>query len=628
MEKMKMHSPNLIEKNITKLADLFPNCVTESTGVDGALMKTVDFDLLRQELSCNLVEGVQERYHLDWPGKREALHIANAPIFKTLRPCLEESVDFDRTQNIFIEGDNLDALKLLQETYLDKVKVIYIDPPYNTGKDFIYSDNFTAEKEGYAIRSGSRDEERNKLIDEENWKQNMTSNGRFHSDWLSMMFSRLKLARNLLRDDGVIYISIDDGEVGNLRKLSDQVFGEGNFIANVIWQKKYTRANDAKWFSDNHDHVLCYAKNKQCMTLNMLPRNDAQLAAYSNPDNHKKGVWKATPLHAKSGSNTSPYIFRNGSTWQPPKGTYRRFNDASMKKMDETDEIWFGTDSSHTPSRKSFLCDVKSGVTPVTLWPYDEVGHTHEANNELKALNLGGFFDNPKPTRLLKRAIILASDKHDIILDFFAGSATTAHAVMQLNAEDGGNRKFIMVQLPEACDEKSEAYKAGYTNIAEISRERIRRAGKKIKEENATNASNIDIGFRVLKIDSSNMSDVYYTPDAIDQNLLSLLTDNIKSDRTSEDLLFQILLDWGVDLSLPVTKEEITEKEVFFVDNNALAACFIKNGQITEDFCKELAKRQPMRVIFRDSGFKDDSVKINAEQIFKLMSPHTDVKTI
>ncbi len=610
----------------------------------------VDFDQLRQELSESIVEGPQERYHLNWPGKRKALLTANAPIAKTLRPCREESVDFDTTRNLFIEGDNLDALKLLQETYLGKVKMIYIDPPYNTGNDFIYEDDFAVGKSEFELIDGVRDSEGNRLLDEEKWKQNSASNGRFHSDWLSMMYSRLKLSRNLLTDDGLIFISIDDGEVGNLRKISDQIFGESNFIANVIWQKKYTRANDAKWFSDNHDHILCYGKDKQGMTLNMLPRNDDQLAAYSNPDGHPKGIWKATPLHAKSGTNTSEYRFSNGTTWKPPIGTYRRFNDESMSRMDENNEIWFGADGTQTPSRKSFLCDVKDGVTPVTLWPYDEVGHNHEANNELKALSIGGLFNNPKPTRLLKRALILATNPKDLVLDFFAGSATTAHAVMQLNAEDGGNRKFIMVQLPEPCDEKSEAFKAGYKTIAEISKERIRRAGARIKAEGGSmkdekktvkegnlfpdsgnssfspHPSSLDTGFRVLKIDSSNMADVYYTPDAITQDQLKLFTDNIKPDRTPEDLLFQVLLDWGVDLSLSIRKDTIQDKTVFFVDENALVACF--DTDVNEELVKELAGFKPLRVVFRDNGFVSDAVKINVEQIFKQMSPHTEVKAI
>lgn len=617
-----MHSPNLTQENIARIRDLFPGCVTEAKDEDGSIKLAVDFDQLRQELSDVIVEGPQERYHLNWPGKHEALLTANTPIAKTLRPCREESVNFDTTKNLFIEGDNLDALKLLRETYLGEIKMIYIDPPYNTGNDLIYEDDFAEDADEFLIRSNQKDTEGNRL------STNTTANGRFHSDWLSMMYSRLHIAKDLLSKDGTIFISIDDGEVGNLRKLADQIFGEANFIANIIWQKKYTRANDAKWFSDNHDHILCYGKNKQGITLNMLPRNDEQLAAYSNPDKHVKGVWKATPLHAKSGTNTSEYTFKNGITWKPPIGTYRRFNDESMRQMDEGDEIWFGIDGKQTPSRKSFLCDVKSGVTPVTLWPYDEVGHNHEASNELKALDLGGLFTNPKPTRLIKRALLLATNPDDLILDFFAGSGTTADAVFQLNSEDGGNRRIITVQLPEPCELKSEAHKVGLKTIAEISKERIRRAGKKALSRATDNGWNKDIGFRVLKIDTSNMADVYYTPDALNKTSLDLFVDNIKPDRTPEDLLFQIMLDWGVDLALPIEKKAIQGKEVFFVDGDALAACFDARGGIDEAFVKELAAHKPQRVVFRDAGFKDSAVKINVEQIFKLLSPSTKVKSI
>ncbi len=622
MDKLKMHSPNLTQDHISRIRELFPDCVTETRGEDGRVKLAVDFDQLRQELSDSIVEGPQERYDLNWPGKKEALLTANAPVAKTLRPFREESVRFDTTKNLFIEGDNLDALKLLRETYLGKVKMIYIDPPYNTGNDFVYEDDFAEEVDEYLLRSNQRDATGNRLT------ANAATNGRFHSDWLTMMYSRLRIARDLLCDDGVIFISIDDGEVANLRKIADQIFGETNFIANLIWQKKYTRANDAKWFSDNHDHILCYGKNKQGMVLNMLPRNDDQLAAYANPDSHPKGVWKATPLHAKSGTNTTEYTFRNGVTWKPPVGTYRRFNDESMKLMDENNEIWFGADGKQTPSRKSFLCEVKDGVTPVTLWPYEEVGHNHEASNELKSLGLGGLFTNPKPTRLLKRALLLATKPNDLVLDFFAGSSTTADAVFQLNAEDGGNRRFIMVQLAEPCDKGSEAFKAGFRTIAEISKERIRRAGKNALNEAKADGWNKDIGFRVLKIDTSNMADVYYTPDALDKGQIGLLVDNIKPDRTTEDLLFQVMLDWGVELTLTIEKKTLQGKEVFFVDGNALAACFDAHGGVDEALVRELAKTQPLRAVFRDAGFKDSAVKINVEQIFKLLSPATEVKCI
>lgn len=619
MDKLKMHSPDMTQQNIEKIQALFPNCVTESRGADGELKLAIDFDQLKQELSSSIVEGSQERYQLSWPGKRQAMLTANASISKTLRPFKGESVDFDTTKNLFIEGDNLDALKILQESYLNKVKLIYIDPPYNTGRDFVYADNFHSSSDKYLVDSSQKDSSGNALV------TNPESNGRFHSDWLGMLYSRLVLSRRFLSEDGVIFISIDDGEVANLRKIADLVFGESNFIANVIWQKKYTRSNDARWFSDNHDHILCYAKNKNAISFNMLPRNDSQLSAYSNPDSHPKGKWKATPLHAKSGTNTSPYTFKNGVTWQPPKGTFRRFNDESMKRMDEGNEIWFGSDGNQTPSRKSFLSEIKDGVTPVTIWPYDEVGHNHESNSELKKLDLGGLFTNPKPVRLIERILRLVTDRDSIVLDFFAGSSTTAHAVMKLNAEDGGNRKFIMIQLSEECPKSSEAFKSGYKTISEISKERIRRAGKFIKESILHEDWNKDVGFRVLKVDTSNMEDVYYSPDQVSQGSLDLLVDNIKADRTDEDLLFQVLLDWGVDLTLPIRKETIQGKPVFFVDD-ALVACF--DLRINEALIKELATKEPLRVVFRDDGFESDAVKINAEQIFKQVSPHTEVKAI
>ena len=619
MDKLKMHSPDITQDNIARIRELFPECITEARGDDGSIRLAVDFDQLKQALSDSVVEGPQERYRLDWPGKREALLAANAPIAMTLRPCREESVNFDTTRNIYIEGDNLEALKLLQESYLGKVKMIYIDPPYNTGNDFIYDDDFSEDAAAYMERSQQADASGARMV------ANTESNGKFHSSWLSMMYARLKLAKNLLSDTGTIFISIDDGEVGNLRKLSDQVFGENNFIANIIWQKKYTRSNDAKWLSDNHDHILCYAKNKNTTLFNLLPRNEEQLAAYANPDNHKKGRWKATPLHAKSGTNTSSYTFKNGVKWTPPTGTFRRFTDETMKQMDDGNEIWFGSDGKQTPSRKSFLCEVKSGVTAVTIWPYNEVGHSHEANNELKTLGIGGCFDNPKPTKLIKRILQLTTEKDDLIMDFFSGSGTTAHATMALNQEDGGNRKYICIQFPEKISQNSVAQKTyGFKTITEIGAERIRLAGKEITEGSAVT----DIGFRVLRIDSSNMSDVYYTPELTPHAKDTLFTDNIKRDRSSEDLLFQVMLDWGVDLSLPIATETIQGKEVFFVDGNALVACFDAAGGVDEALVKALASREPLRVVFRDAGFRDSAAKINVEQVFKLLSPATDVRCI
>lgn len=623
MEKLKMHSPDLSQENIAKIRELFPGCVTEARDeATGKLRLAVDFDQLRQELSDSIVEGPRERYRLDWPGRREALALANAPIAKTLRPSLEDSVNFDTTQNIFIDGDNLEALKLIQDTYLGRVKLIFIDPPYNTGGDFIYSDDFSEGYQEFLVSSNQKNANGDRFF------ANQETNGRFHSDWLTMMYPRLKLARSLLSEDGVIFISIDDGEVGNLRKICDDIFGEENLIANVVWQKKYTRANDARWFSDNHDHILCYAKQKIGMTLNLLPRNESQLSAYSNPDNHPKGPWKATPLHAKSGTNTSPYKFKNGVEWAPPVGTFRRFNDATMREMDQNDEIWFGGDGTQTPSRKSFLSEVKDGVSPVTIWPYNEVGHNHEASSELKSLGLGGLFNNPKPTRLIQRILELATSpgRNDIILDFFAGSSTTAHSVMIQNAADGGNRRFIMVQLEEVTSEKSEAFKGGFSTITSLSRERIRRAGHKILEGNCHPDWNRDVGFRVLKVDTSNMKDIYYRPDELSQGDLLEAVDNVKPDRTPEDLLFQVLVDWGVDLTLPIRRESLQGKTVFFVDDNALVACF--DTGITEELVKELAKHEPLRVVFRDNGFVSDAVKINVEQIFRQLSPSTEVRAI
>lgn len=613
-----MTSADLTAANIDKLAELFPSVITESLDAEGNPVRAVDFDLLRQELSDHVVEGPQERYQLDWPGKRAAAFAANAPIAKTLRPVREESVDFDTTKNLFIEGDNLEALKLLQESYLGKVKLIYIDPPYNTGNDFVYEDDFAESSTEYLARSGQRSDAGERLV------ANTEANGRFHSDWLSMMYPRLRLVRNLLRDDGVVFISIDDGEVANLRKVADQVFGEANFIANIVWQKKYTRANDARWFSDNHDHILCYARDKQASTLNLLPRGESQLAAYSNPDGHAKGPWKATPLHAKSGSNTSPYTFSNGVTWTPPVGTYRRFNDASMAQMDVDGEIWFGSDGQQTPSRKSFLSEVKSGVTPVTIWPYDEVGHNHEANGELKSLDLAGLFSNPKPTRLIRRIVSLATGPSDIILDFFAGSGTTADAVLRQNAEDAGSRTFICVQLPEEMSSNSSAAKLGYRTIADVSRERIRRAGARLTD--TLGGSEADTGFRSLHVASTNMADTLTTADDLAQFTLSELVGSVKPGRTDEDLLFQVLLDWGLDLAAPISLEEVGGRRILSVADGALIACFADD--VTDDLVKEVAGRRPLRAVFLDAGFASDDARINAEQIFREVSPETEVRAI
>ncbi len=622
MDKMRMESIDMTAQNIEKIGALFPNCITETKDADGKPKKAINFDLLRQMLSGDVLEG-DEAYEFTWVGKKAAIVEANKPIRKTLRPCKEESVNWDSTENLYIEGDNLEVLKLLQESYLGKVKMIYIDPPYNTGSDFIYRDSFKQSVEEYEDELGVHDEDGNRMF------KNTDTNGRFHSDWCSMIYSRLMLARNLLTDDGVIFISIDDGEVGNLRKISDDVFGTSNFLANLIWEKKYTIANDALFFSDNHDHILCYAKNSMSFVIGKLPRTDEMNAAYKNPDNHPKGPWKATPLHAKSGSASSAnfsYTFKNGVTFMPPVGTYSRYSAETLRKYDENDEIWFGKDGASVPARKTFLCDLKNaGVVPRTIIPYTTGGHNHEAVDEVRNLLHDNLFTNPKPVKLLKHLLTIANCKQDsIILDFFSGSATTAHAVMQLNAEDRGNRKFIMVQLPEKTDEKSEAYKAGYSNICEIGKERIRRAAKKIAEEHPD--AKFDGGFRVLKLDDTNMKDVYYAPADYEQNVLDLLESNIKEDRTDLDLLFGCLLEWGLPLSLPYKSEDIEGCTVHNYNDGDLIACFDEN--IPDSVIKTIAKRQPLRAVFRDSSFANSPSKINVTQIFKELAPDTSVKVL
>jgi adenine-specific DNA-methyltransferase len=646
MENLKMCSKDFPEENIQKLIDLFPNCVTEIKSPRKAVKtneskkyfadelkfdvkKGIDFDLLKQELSDYIVEGKQERYHLDWPGKRAALLTANTPITKTLRPCREESKNFDSTQNLFVEGDNLDALKLLQETYLGRVKMIYIDPPYNTGKDFIYSDKFSESKQDYLLGSKQKDVEGNRLI------ANTESNGRFHSDWLSMILPRLKLARNLLKDDGVIFISIDDAEAPNLKRVCDEVFGESNHYCTFVWKRRSGAMDSVNNVSSDHEYVICYGKQQD--KLNGVKRTYDR---YSNPDNDERGPWIADNLSAgKPGGNTYYAVIdpATGNQYWPPKGRYWPYSPETMAIKISEGRIIFPKTGEGSPLLKRFQLEAKSEVVPISTWGVDKKSKVSnafitalntEGTKEVKRLFGDKVFTFPKPTQLIKSLIMQGAGVNDIILDFFAGASVTADAVMQLNSEDNGTRKFIMFQLPEVCDEKSVAFKEGYKTIAEISKERIRRAGKKIKEENKESASNLDIGFRVLKIDSSNMKDIYYNPDDIEQYELEGFTENIKEDRTSEDLLFQVLLDWGVDLSLPIKIETIDKLEVFFVDKNALAACFAGDGDITEEFCKALAKKQPLRVVFRDSGFKDDSAKINVEQIFKLLSPHTDIRTI
>lgn len=619
MDKLKMHSPDLIASNIERLVELFPGCVTESRGEDGALKRAIDFDLLRQELSDHLVEGPQERYRLDWPGKREALLAANAPIAKTLRPCREESVDFDSTRNLFIEGDNLEALKLLQETYLGKVKMIYIDPPYNTGNDFIYDDDFSIDAHQYLERSAQQQHGIRMVA-------NTQANGRFHSDWLSMLYPRLKLARHLLRPDGAILISIDENEVANLRLCCDEVFGSENFVADFVWETKRAARGvpPRSLLMANHEYVVCYAADISNFALKGLTRDPGDFA---NPDNDPRGLWRSESIRA-TGKQDNYFNIVDSQTGVQYHGNWA-FSKASIERMMESDLILFPSHPGGTPRQKKFIDsytnETKASVTSLG-W------HSTEASTKalMEIFDGAKIFDFPKPLSLVTYFCeqILSSDQ--LAMDFFAGSGTTMHAVMESNARDGGRRRCISVQLPEVIEEDNTARNAGYATIADIAKERIRRADQKIKADNAgsNGIENLDTGFRVLKIDTSNMAEVYYRPDELKQDDLLGQVDNIRPGRSAEDLLFQVLLDWGVDLALPIVREDIDGREVFFVDGNALAACFVADGRIDEALVKQIAQRQPIRVVFRDAGFASDNARINAEQIFKALSPSTEVRTL
>ena len=607
-----MKTAGLSQENIQKIRELFPNAVTE-VKKDGKIQLAVDFDVLRQDLSDSLIDVGQERYQMTWPGKRESVVLANSSTTDTLRPCREESVDFDHTQNLYIEGDNLTVLKLLRETYLGKVKMIYIDPPYNTGNDFIYKDDFAVESEAWRKKSGEYDETGNRLV------KNPESNGRYHSDWLSMMYPRLRLARDLLTDDGVIFISIDDNEQANLKKICDEVFGESNFVADVVWKRKRGRDNSAKWFSKSHEYLLVFSKNIERFNTNYLELNEETKAAYKNPDNDPRGPYRMLGCWARGTQGGVKYGFltKNGQHFSERLWL---FSKEKLEKLDKEDKLIIHGDNVY---RKMFIFENK-GKIPETIW--DSTSNAANAADEIKKLFGGIIFDTPKPIPYILEMLKIATDKNSLILDFFSGSATTAHAVMQLNAEDGGNRKFIMVQLPEKCDEKSEAYKAGYKNICEIGKERIRRAGKKIKEENGLTAQNLDIGFRVLKLDSSNMQDVYYNPHKLTQTLLETTIDNIKPDRTPLDLLFQVMLELGVPLSAKIEEKQVGDKTYYAVNGNDLIACF--DNDIDEDVITAIAKEQPLYAAFKDKSFAIDSVAINNEQLFKTYSPITKIKVV
>ena len=645
MDKLKMQTANKADDNFKKLAAMFPNAVTETINENGEVVRAIDKDVLMQEISCKVVDGNEERYQFTWPDKKKSVLLANAPINKTLRPVREDetvptgadsegkpycstgSVDFDTTENLYIEGDNLEALKLLQETYLGKIKMIYIDPPYNTGNDFVYEDDFAQSTDEYLANSGQFDEYGNRLV------PNTESNGRFHTDWLNMIYPRLKLAKDLMSNDGLIFISIDDNELNNIISLGKEVFGSSNYIATFIWEKRKTREN-RKIVSTRHDYIVCFTKNYEmrASAIGLELMDDEALDRYKNPDNDPRGVWTSVPAIAQAGHGTKSQFYTltspKGLEFDPPSGSCWRYTKQKMDEAIADNRIWFGSDGTGVPRIKKFLTEGKQGLTPETMLLADKAGTNDSAKRELVALFNGiATFETPKPVSLIVHLMRICNNgENGIYLDFFSGSATTAHAVMQLNAEDGGHRKFIMVQLPEATDEKREAYKAGYKNICEIGKERIRRAGAKIKEEAGLAAQNLDTGFRVLKCDTSNMKDVYYNPAEYEVNMFSRLEDNIKEDRTPEDLLFQVMLDLGVLLSSKIEETTIAGKKVFNVEDNYLIACF--DSDVSEETIKAIAKQKPYYFVMRDSSMASDSVATNFDQIFATYSPDTVRKVL
>ncbi len=665
MEKLNMKSTNMVDENIKRIGELFPNCLTERLNEEGKPEMAIDFDQLRQELSKDIVEGVEERYQFTWPDKRNAIRLANAPTTDTLRPCREESVNFDNTKNLYIEGDNLQVLKLLRENYLGMVKMIYIDPPYNTGNDFVYNDDFSQSAGDYMHNSGQEDEEGNRLV------ANTESNGRFHTDWLNMIYPRLKVAKDLLNEDGVIFISIDDREAENLIKVGNEIFGEQCFVANISWQKTYSPRNDSKGVPAEKESIVIFGR-KPGWTPKKLPRTEEMNKMYGNPDNDPKGLWRNDNAFASEAKTHQGMVYAiqnpfNGSMIYPYANGHWRYsqqemlnhmngwceyelrdiNDADsrakicgvdvkdvrsgvkaivLKESLEVSKIkaefvlqrgqwpkfYFTKNGSGGIGRKTYLSEVE-GKMVTNLWPHTEVGHTDEAKKELKALFDGDIpFDTPKPVRLLDRIVQIATDEESIVLDYFSGSATTAHAVMQRNASDRAHRKFILVQIPEKVDNK-------YGNLCEIGKERIRRAGKKIKEESPLTTQELDTGFRVLKLDSSNMQDVYYTPSEFNER--DLFEDNIKPDRTEEDLLFQTMIELGIELSAKIEKRSMAGKSLWSVRDGYLMACF--DEEVNETTITEIARQQPYYFVMRDSSLANDQVADNFEQIWEEYSKDT-----
>jgi len=629
MTHLKLHSLDKVAANIDAIAALFPNAVTEVLR-DGETERAIDFDVLRQELSDSIIEGREERYQFTWPDKRKAVLAANAPITSTLRPVVADSVGKDGTpggfdsENLYIEGDNLEVLKLLQETYLGKVKMIYIDPPYNTGNDFVYEDDFAQSATEYLAGSGQYDEAGNRMV------TNTESNGRFHTDWLNMIYPRLKLAKDLLSDDGVIFISIDDHEQENLKKCCDEIFGAQNFVAQLVWERAFAPKNDAKFISNSHDYVLMFAKDLNGFVIGRLPRTEEANARYSNPDNDPRGVWQSDNLTVKtySPSGDYPITTPSGRVVEPPAGRCWSLSKNAFLERLQDNRIYFGADGNGVPRIKRFLSELKfDGMAPTSLLFYKDVGHSQEGSQEVTALMKAGVFDGPKPVRLLLRLLTLANLKEDsIVLDFFSGSGTTAHALMKYNVEQNKRCKFIAVQVPQKTDQGGTAAQAGYPNICEIGKERIRRAGKMIREEAGEAAALQDFGFRCLRLDSSNMEDVYYEPEKLGQQDLFSQVDNVKQGRTAEDLLFQVMLDMGIPLSSKISERNIAGKKVFDVGEGFLLACF--DSAVTEEVVTEIAKQKPQYAVLRDSSMANDSVATNFEQIFASYSPETERKVL
>ena len=620
MDKLNLQTHNIVDENIKRIAELFPNCLTERLDENGKPEVAIDFDQLRQELSKDIVEGPEERYQFTWPDKRNAIRLANAPTTDTLRPCREESVDFDNTQNLYIEGDNLEVLKLLRENYLGKVKMIYIDPPYNTGNDFVYNDDFAQTAGDYVHNSGQEDEEGNRLV------ANTESNGRFHTDWLNMIYPRLKVAKDLLSEDGVIFISIDDNEVENLRKVCDEVFGGNNFVSCLIWEKKFSPQNDDKYITAVHDYIILYAKSKQLWRPQLQSRTDDALNKFKNPDNDPRGVWTSGDLTSKTKAAGHSYeiISPSGKKFLPPEGRQWAPSYETYIKLRDDNRLWFGENGNNVPRQKQFLEEIQNGVVPTSILFHKDVGHNQGAKQELLSIipGIGNTFETPKPTTLIRKLLnLVVFDNNDIVLDFFAGSSTTAHAVMLKNAEDFKQVRFIMVQIEESIGSSP------FKTICEIGKERIRRAGKKIVEEQNTKQGDLfsdekkplDIGFRVLKLDSSNMQDVYYSPEQFNENLL--FEDNIKHDRTDEDLLFQAMIELGIELSAKIEKREISGKTVWSVADNYLMACFDKD--VNETTITEIARQHPYYFVLRDASLATDNVADNFEQIWEEYSKDT-----